>query len=551
MKSRHKNHLLSCFFLFLFLQVNYSIRAQVGNPILDASGLNDALKAFKETPDSTHAVLVLNYVNANLEKKYKSFEEMLVGLPEKNFIKDRLPDQATLNLITNKSNIHSSQFKSPNNRAVPHNTGFGMMSLDAAGTLIAERFKQEMEIAFISKFKDWLEDSSKASVALRDLLPLSRQVLLQNEPYQYTIFLETLKESLRKDVKNIPLNIGTYLSRDPFNIGARHPEHFTALLMYKTLVQLTRTKSPGLVLTKLSSDPLVDKGPTAAKPIIYLTSMLSQLLTSPTDPDKWLEASKISTHLNSIEKIKVFFGLMQLRHKKSLEIIALKYTKNDGTKVESNLYNFIIDNQNRIKVILDWLELVASNFDILKENFLEIQDELQNGRDFSGEKLVVLENTLLITFKGLFKFPFEEFDISINPDLEPAVENIMTQVISFSNLVVYVLEKNYGLALTSAIDMLSTFDFYPKGLELIKRYGNFAVTVAKAENKNDMLAALRTAALPVGSYRIKRNSYANFSLNAYAGLSVGYQKYTKDVTKFVEEKNTILGFTATIGLAYS
>jgi hypothetical protein len=79
-------------------------------------------------------------------------------------------------------------------------------------------------------------------------------------------------------------------------------------------------------------------------------------------------------------------------------------------------------------------------------------------------------------------------------------------------------------------------------------YGAFMASVVTAKNSNEVEAAIETAALPVGSSRIKRVSAFNVSLNAYTGLFVGHEWI-----KGVEDKKAIniMGVTAPIGIAVS
>jgi len=91
--------------------------------------------------------------------------------------------------------------------------------LDAAGSFIAERFRQEIEIAFLDNFKKLLNDPTKFP-ELSAFFPETKTVLLQNDPYQYTSFLESLKESIDKDLNNLPENLGGYLATDPFHVAS-------------------------------------------------------------------------------------------------------------------------------------------------------------------------------------------------------------------------------------------------------------------------------------------------------------------------------------------
>jgi hypothetical protein len=530
--------------LFAGLVNSTIIHAQTGNPIMDAPKFRAAIDSLKLRKDSAHAQVVLDFAKANSATTFDNYDQMIEHFKNDTafkYIYSLLKDITVPGI--NPKNITASLDKLVSTRAEPQSSILGTPAIDALGTFIAERFKQEMEIAFLNKFKEWLEGTSKTSEALRTLLPQTKIVMSQNDPYQYTVFLETLKESFRKDLNNIPVNIGTYLGSDPFGLAAQTPYYFTSLLVYNNIVQVVNGQSIIGVLKSLDQDSLLPKSPATIQSVIYLTSLTSQLLNNPTRSEEWLDVTKIKENLNSPDNIKIFTELFLLKYKPQLEKIK---TITGGA---DNLYTMFVSKKNSIYKILDWLKELATAYSAIQKNYTTIKDAIDNSKGIPGDAIINLENSVILTFKTFFKL--KDLGITIDASIESLFDNIVIKVRSFTELVVNIKEKNYGLALASAIDMISNFVNNPSTINIIKKYGNFAVSIAKAENKNDMLAALETAALPVGSYRIKRNAYSNISLNAYAGISGGVQIFSSDVPAGVEKTNNIFGFTAPIGLAFS
>jgi len=134
---------------------------------------------------------------------------------------------------------------------------------------------------------------------------------------------------------------------------------------------------------------------------------------------------------------------------------------------------------------------------------------------------------------------------------------------SFGNIYVDIYEKQYTSAIVEFCSTYSdilkirldkTQDKAVKQLlekqqqtvQLILKYGNFATTIAKAENSDEVQNAIEAIALPAGSSRIKRESVFNVSLNAYCGLFVGQNR-----TKFWSTPKYSAGVTAPIGVAIS
>jgi hypothetical protein len=64
---------------------------------------------------------------------------------------------------------------------------------------------------------------------------------------------------------------------------------------------------------------------------------------------------------------------------------------------------------------------------------------------------------------------------------------------------------------------------------------------------------LDIAALPVGSYKIKRNTLSEISLNAYPGLALGieYRQNTASANTNVAASTGVIAFTAPIGLGFN
>jgi hypothetical protein len=91
-------------------------------------------------------------------------------------------------------------------------------------------------------------------------------------------------------------------------------------------------------------------------------------------------------------------------------------------------------------------------------------------------------------------------------------------------------------------------------IKSILKYGTFMSAIIDAKTSDDVEAAIESAALPVGSARIKRESTFNIALNAYCGPYMGYERvYDLDPKWMSARKSTInsYGLTAPIGISVS
>jgi hypothetical protein len=131
------------------------------------------------------------------------------------------------------------------------------------------------------------------------------------------------------------------------------------------------------------------------------------------------------------------------------------------------------------------------------------------------------------------------------------MKGLFSSMSSWVQIPTEISQKNYGLALADVLDVLSAVMPNSKTVAAIVKYGNFAVSISKASSASDFDQALESAALPVGSYAVKRHSYKNISLNAYAGIFGAIQYYPGVIPASVIKQNTLLGFTAPVGIAYS
>jgi hypothetical protein len=128
---------------------------------------------------------------------------------------------------------------------------------------------------------------------------------------------------------------------------------------------------------------------------------------------------------------------------------------------------------------------------------------------------------------------------------------------SCADLVVDINRKNYSAAINHTVHIYnvvtlreeaSTGSEFKIARNRLVKYGSFMATVATAKNSDDVEQAIETAALPVGSARIKRVSAFNVSLNGYVGFYAGYEKIKGVDSAFTFNS---AGITAPIGIAAS
>jgi hypothetical protein len=305
------------------------------------------------------------------------------------------------------------------------------------------------------------------------------------------------------------------------------------------------------VISALNQDPLMQSAdmPPMAANLYRLLALLSRTLIDPAQsPPTLITLPNLLNALAIPDQQKIFIGLLLLKESSELKKISF------GAGANDDLYDKILayNDSDSIYNFIAWFRTVANAFQSVKTvadditNLQSVQKTidgplLRNAVSAITNCVSVVETIPVVSIRNAIP------DVVINKGLQ--------KVSDLTEVAADVLDSNYGLALTQLITIVPDFidtAANPKTLALLKTYGGFAISIAKAKTKADLEDALNTAALPVGSYRIKRNAYFNISLNAWAGASGGIQHYPANTLPAgIKQDNGLLSFAAPVGIAFS
>jgi hypothetical protein len=203
--------------------------------------------------------------------------------------------------------------------------------------------------------------------------------------------------------------------------------------------------------------------------------------------------------------------------------------------------------------VYSWAEMALNQFSTLTDAVSKLKINYTTHPNLTATDINNLTIALNSVINLVNTFPYPDF--GLNPAFlnSTVYADILNGIKALNDISGDLVDSNYGLALNDALNVLNPYVKDSTTLSIISKYGNFAVSVIKAKSNSDMLAALDAAALPVGSYRIKRNSYGNISLNAYVGPFAGAEWYPnpKSVPNNVKQWALNTGFTAPVGIAFS
>ena len=377
------------------------------------------------------------------------------------------------------------------------------LGIDALGTFIAGRFKQEINIAFLSKLRTEFDSLPY----LGELFPESKKVLKASDPYNYPVFMETLRQAFEEDVNNLPTHLPSIIPR--LNPGKTDLAESAKLLKIvadpNTLPNIVKILNDSTGLQSTSHAGL-------QKGIYALAFVANALYNGQGTGEKLFLTGKESEFESS--KFRQQYAALLIRQNE-LYIGTLK------------------PNADKIIALVNQLIPVYSS---LAKQIGEVTSQARQDKltpSLVQESVAVLLNSLK---EGVAAY--KKLDTTFNAtQIDAAILNGE----AVNDIARFIIEKKYGLALIdviSFVDNLALTKLTTEERLKLTRYTSFITNVLKAETKDELVQALETSANPVGSYRVKRNSSFNISLNAYAGGFAG--------TDF--SGSSVYGFTAPIGL---
>lgn len=447
---------------------------------------------------------------------------------------------------------------------------------DGLAKFLVKRTKQELSITFFEKFMEVLDDPKNKD--FKDLFPKTYTVLkiIDKEIYQFSNYLNTLKEAFENDLQNMLNRLEPYLETkkgflkgesdiyeneiitinskidaleakqgnhkteiDDFNTeisklkakkdAPKKIEYFqSALLIINNLRQGTH---PAEAIGKLENqiyDP-INTPLLNLQQAIKLFNIFSNSLKSEDQDKYWVDSNALKSLLDPTT-FNIYLGLLYQQHGDDIIF---------GNKFSSYL-DLVVGDIVKIKKYQDFINQLITDSEKVS---LAIQGIKQKKK--TGEKIDSYGELFHSTLGFLRNF---ENVKTLNPSFEINNLNDVLEVLEILNdIYLDVNERKYNALILDLSQLLTELfgDKFGWNDNLIK-YGSFIANVAQAENSDQVQAAIEAIALPVGSASIKKKSKQNIALNAYVGLSPGIE-HNGDTGKY----NFSFGVNAPIGIAIS
>ncbi|HET6253323.1 MAG TPA: hypothetical protein VFE32_04590 [Puia sp.] len=423
---------------------------------------------------------------------------------------------------------------------------------DGFAKFLVKRTKQELTIAFFSRFKDLL--NSPKLVDLRTVFPQTYQALtiIGDEIYNYQGYIQTLRECFEKDLSALLTNLPTVVTNHPDLFKGQWLWLKAALQSGFYIAQQLRDKThPGQIignfpiqyLDSLSGDMIG-----AIKTLQLVSSSLRDTVSN-TDSSYWVNGKQVQALLSNTNFFRIYLGLLCQESK------TIKFPKaNDSV----SLHDLLVQQYNNVNPLTAYI----SNF---TTNAVALSGLLNNYKKATNDSIALEQYytyfnaaiTLLQSAGAVNTIPAIK---AILPDsFASRMQTCFTLATDASNLALDINRRNYSSAILNATAIYNlvrtkpgttppaTNDDPASAKTGLFQFGSFMAALVQAKTSDDVESAIESFALPSGSSRVKRESAFNVSLNAYTGFFAGQET----IRKLPNNGINSYGVTAPIGVAIS
>jgi prefoldin subunit 5 len=274
-----------------------------------------------------------------------------------------------------------------------------VMVVDALGRLIAERFKEELAIAYLTKFRAEVKKNR-----LRRLFPTTADFLVNSDIFNFKLFIPTLKDAFQNDLNNLDSNLKKFLIEHRRVLEKYFEELFKKELEEKNYKELFKEEISGKIEV-------------ITKEIVGIRSEISKL-------------KEESESINALKK------KLEEKEKELSNLLIIELEK---IKIEA-IKKKIDDIETEIEVLEDEIrDLVERDRDLRGE--IDSKEEKKKEKEDILSKLKVLEKTIdnkdILNFAILILDLFQDIkegehavQIIDNIDKSPYLEKIDPKVSS-------------------------------------------------------------------------------------------------------------------------
>lgn len=402
--------------------------------------------------------------------------------------------------------------------------------IDAIARTIVKHFKEELDIAYLQRFRDSLAKIQEFQL----LFPATYKVIENMDPYDYNLFLSTLQESAQSDIATMPDNLKNTLQYDLNNQKIKDRDAgYYFLISLDVMNALQKSEHPAIAFSDISRNGFVDSISDQNVRAVFKTVIILSRSIENADGNGWVKDEKLfqlaggSSSSDTLRHL--FLGLMYEKEKADLQNISVGNT-NLKALIDSNATAF-----------LKLANVTLGDAAKAQRMIADINAKNSAGTLSFDDYTTYIGSTLDMVKDVVNNWPGGADLHKLKTKYIPASEDGL-------DLVKNAHDKKYGMAFIDAVHICSDIvgDKFIKHSEIIRIYGAFLMNIAKAQSSSELADALDKAAMPVGSYKVKRSSAFNVCIQSYAGITAGYEWLLPGGKGAFN-----IGPTAPVGIAFS
>ncbi|RMG16704.1 MAG: hypothetical protein D6730_24870 [Bacteroidetes bacterium] len=410
--------------------------------------------------------------------------------------------------------------------------------IDGTAQFIADRFKEELTLAFFETFRQKVAASNE----LMTLLPNTSDLLLHQDIGAFLSIGATTKAAFQNDIQSLLYNFDQLVRTDPKYEKLANEVVYRAFMLTSKSIDLSRRgySLPDVVRQLYLQEANQQDELGLA---IRLGHAFVEGLTEVDSASGKLRLIRLAEYklLESPEQREYFMALLFQRDRSLGD--ALIHSRPDFQQ-----------NFGKLNQLLQELIVLVQNADDERKRLQQgaTSQELTNDVIFSYVGYTFEAIDLAARF-AYFRSPQQYWQSEFYRYGLPLGRKVIRTAKAIN-------ANDHGTTLLTSIQIISDLLVMSQNennaayLEDIRHnlllYGNFMVNVVNAESAEDVRRAIEAVALPVGSSRIKKNTLASISINAYPGLFVGTE-WLSNAELPSASAATSFGFTAPIGLSFN
>jgi hypothetical protein len=452
----------------------------------------------------------------------------------------------------------SSMLVNNNPSMVTINGNFQSNLITGTARFLAERAKEEINVAFFERMKDRINEYPE----LQAIFPSTNSILSSIKTYQYGSILQVLKDAFESDVNTIQVHLYDLTTLNSTSYSGSVKDRITTLESF--------FKTPNGLAVKLALFALKEE-PNSPNFSVLLDAIANSK-----------ECTDLATHVRSNNNTKNLASLMKLTNEFSKSFLS-KGTENVWiTKAQ---FDSLLGNQDALDIFLSVFNEKVKHIKFYSDSGVPTTETSIN---FDSSKL----KPLISSFSSMMQSANQsakQIKSSFENAQPPSSIALMNHFKTISNLAKVILKENKTHKFITAADsnlhlvestIEPAFDIlyhlYTKKYtsivydvnNLLKslndpktdnflssfiKYGTVITSIASANSSDEVKQAIEASVLPVGSSSIKRNSSNSLTLNSYVGIgrTTNLSKSNISSTSDIKLREKSLYLFAPVGLTWT